>query len=196
VWAFGPAVDGPNVLLDDTLAGEVDKGLLGAVRDSIVQGFQWGTREGPLCDEPIRNVKFKITDAAIADEPLHRGGGQVCALASVLPCCIAVGDAAADTPLPSPLLPITTTITTITTITTPPHSHAPGHSDGTPCVLQCFSDGHTAPDGAGLLRGGVHAGRLHCRNIQCARQAAWPRHTRSATPWHAAVQRAGLPASD
>jgi len=37
VWAFGPAIDGPNVLLDDTLAGEVDKGLLGAVRDSIVQ---------------------------------------------------------------------------------------------------------------------------------------------------------------
>jgi hypothetical protein len=65
------------VLLDDTLAGEVDKGLLGAVRDSIVQGFQWGTREGPLCDEPIRNVKFKVTDALIADEPLHRGGGQV-----------------------------------------------------------------------------------------------------------------------
>jgi hypothetical protein len=30
-------VDGPNLLLDDTLAGEVDKGLLGAVRDSIVQ---------------------------------------------------------------------------------------------------------------------------------------------------------------
>lgn len=37
VWAFGPTVDGPNLLLDDTLAGEVDKGLLGAVRDSIVQ---------------------------------------------------------------------------------------------------------------------------------------------------------------
>lgn len=42
-----------------------------------LQGFQWGTREGPLCDEPIRNVKFKITDALIADEPLQRGGGQV-----------------------------------------------------------------------------------------------------------------------
>lgn len=39
--------------------------------------FQWGTREGPLCDEPIRNVKFKIIDATIAPEPLHRGGGQV-----------------------------------------------------------------------------------------------------------------------
>ena len=43
-----------------------------------VQGFQWGTREGPLCDEPIRNVKFKILDATIAPEPLARGGGQVC----------------------------------------------------------------------------------------------------------------------
>lgn len=42
-----------------------------------MQGFQWGTREGPLCDEPIRNVKFKILDAVIASEPLHRGGGQI-----------------------------------------------------------------------------------------------------------------------
>lgn len=39
--------------------------------------FQWGAREGPLCDEPIRNVKFKILDATIAQEPLHRGGGQI-----------------------------------------------------------------------------------------------------------------------
>ena len=30
---------------------QVDKSLLGAVKDSIVQGFQWATREGPLCDE-------------------------------------------------------------------------------------------------------------------------------------------------
>ena len=30
---------------------QVDKSLLSSVRDSIVQGFQWGTREGPLCDE-------------------------------------------------------------------------------------------------------------------------------------------------
>lgn len=77
LWAFGPDRQGPNVLMDDTLAGEVDKNLLNAVRDSVVQGFQWGVREGPLCDEPIRNVKFKILDATIAPEPIHRGGGQV-----------------------------------------------------------------------------------------------------------------------
>ncbi|XP_077351694.1 116 kDa U5 small nuclear ribonucleoprotein component [Festucalex cinctus] len=77
IWAFGPDTTGPNILVDDTLPSEVDKALLGSVKDSIVQGFQWGTREGPLCDEPIRNVKFKILDALIAQEPLHRGGGQV-----------------------------------------------------------------------------------------------------------------------
>ncbi|KAE8768464.1 hypothetical protein D1007_60075 [Hordeum vulgare] len=68
---------GPNILLDDSLSVEVDKNLLNAVKDSIVQGFQWGAREGPLCDEPIRNVKFKILNANIAPEPLHRGGGQI-----------------------------------------------------------------------------------------------------------------------
>ncbi|KAK7860683.1 110 kda u5 small nuclear ribonucleoprotein component clo, partial [Quercus suber] len=77
IWAFGPDKQGPNILLDDTLSGEVDKNLLNAVKDSIVQGFQWGAREGPLCDEPIRNVKFKIVDARIAPEPLHRGSGQI-----------------------------------------------------------------------------------------------------------------------
>lgn len=47
----GPNSNGANILLDDTLAAEVDKTLLSSCRDSIVQGFQWGTREGPLCDE-------------------------------------------------------------------------------------------------------------------------------------------------
>ncbi|KAG6613343.1 U5 small nuclear ribonucleoprotein component [Phytophthora cinnamomi] len=53
VWAFGPESNGPNVLLDDT------------------------RHRRPLCDEPIRNTKFKILDATIASEPIHRGGGQV-----------------------------------------------------------------------------------------------------------------------
>eukprot|EP00794_Sanderia_malayensis_P011954 gene11954-13191_t len=77
IWAFGPDAAGPNILVDDTLPSEVDKGLLNSVRDYIVQGFQWGTREGPLCDEPIRNVKFKMLDAGIAMEPIHRAGGQI-----------------------------------------------------------------------------------------------------------------------
>ena len=66
-----------NLAPKQKCAGEQDKVALSAARDSIVQGFQWGVKEGPLCDEPLRNVKFKLTEAAIAAEPLHRGGGQI-----------------------------------------------------------------------------------------------------------------------
>lgn len=51
IWAFGPDDSGPNILLNETLPSEVDKTLLNSVKDHIKQGFQWGTREGPLCDE-------------------------------------------------------------------------------------------------------------------------------------------------
>ena len=51
IWAFGPEESGPNILLDDTLPSSVDKKLLGTVKEHIKQGFQWGAREGPLCDE-------------------------------------------------------------------------------------------------------------------------------------------------
>ncbi|SJX63094.1 probable ribosomal elongation factor EF-2 [Sporisorium reilianum f. sp. reilianum] len=77
VWAFGPDERGANILVDDTLPSEVDKTLLYAVKESIAQGFQWGCREGPLADEPMRNVKFRILDAELAAEPMHRGGGQI-----------------------------------------------------------------------------------------------------------------------
>jgi len=77
VWGFAPDERGANILVDDTLPSEVDKGLLNSIRDYILQGFQWSCREGPLCDEPMRNVKFKILDASIAPEPIHRGGGQI-----------------------------------------------------------------------------------------------------------------------
>jgi len=78
IWAFGPEANhGPNVLVDDTLPTEVNKNLLRSVKDSVVQGFQWATREGPLCEEPIRNVKFKLLHAQLAQEPLLRAAGQI-----------------------------------------------------------------------------------------------------------------------
>eukprot|EP00297_Palpitomonas_bilix_P001843 CAMPEP_0113882254 /NCGR_PEP_ID=MMETSP0780_2-20120614/8845_1 /TAXON_ID=652834 /ORGANISM="Palpitomonas bilix" /LENGTH=977 /DNA_ID=CAMNT_0000869233 /DNA_START=47 /DNA_END=2980 /DNA_ORIENTATION=+ /assembly_acc=CAM_ASM_000599 len=77
VWAFGPDARGPNVLQDDTLASEVNKSLLNTVKSSVVQGFQWCVREGPLCEEPIRNVRFKVLHAELSDEPVFRGGGQI-----------------------------------------------------------------------------------------------------------------------
>jgi len=77
IWAFGPETNSTNILFNDTLPYEVDTKLLGEVKAPIVQAFQWATREGPLCEEPIRGVKFKLQHAKIASEPMHRGGGQI-----------------------------------------------------------------------------------------------------------------------
>ena len=62
---------GPNILLDDTLPTEVNKALLYTVRESIEQGFRWGCREGPLCDEPMRNIKCKVPTAPVHTIPFH-----------------------------------------------------------------------------------------------------------------------------
>ena len=49
-------------------SNQVDKARLGSVRESIRQGFQWATREGPLCDE--RTCFFLG-----GGEPSHSVGG-------------------------------------------------------------------------------------------------------------------------
>jgi 116 kDa U5 small nuclear ribonucleoprotein component len=77
IWAFGPDEMGPNILQDDTLPSSVDKKMLKTVQESIKQGFSWGTREGPLCEEPIRNTKFRLTNVELASEAIYRGGGQI-----------------------------------------------------------------------------------------------------------------------
>ena len=71
-----PMRQGPKAPSCPTPA-QVDKGLLNSIREYVMQGFQWGCREGPLCEEPMRNLKFKILDASIAPEPINRGGGQI-----------------------------------------------------------------------------------------------------------------------
>jgi len=78
VWAFGDSpTHGPNILMNDTLPSEVDKSLLSSCKSGIIQGFQWATREGPLCEEPVRSTKIKLLDTVLADKPIHRGAGQI-----------------------------------------------------------------------------------------------------------------------
>ncbi|OCL11024.1 P-loop containing nucleoside triphosphate hydrolase protein [Glonium stellatum] len=77
IWAFGPDDMGPNILQNDTLPSDVNQTLLKSVRDTIRQGFSWATREGPLCEEPIRNTKFRVMDVSLAPEAIFRGGGQI-----------------------------------------------------------------------------------------------------------------------
>lgn len=77
IWAFGPDDVGPNILMDDTLPDEVDKKLLATVKESVKQGFQWAVRDGPLCEEPIRNTQFKIIDMVLAAQPNLRNSSQI-----------------------------------------------------------------------------------------------------------------------
>jgi len=65
------------MLIDYTLSSEVDKDRLNLVRESIVQGFQWATREGPLCEEQMMNTKFKLLEGEFAPEAVFRSQGQL-----------------------------------------------------------------------------------------------------------------------
>jgi len=86
IWCFGPEGSGPNMFIDCT------KGVqyLNEIKDSVVAGFQWATKEGPMAEENVRGVRFNLYDVTLHADAIHRGGGQIiptarrCLYASVL----------------------------------------------------------------------------------------------------------------
>lgn len=73
IWCFGPEGTGPNLLVDCTKAVQ----YLNEIKDSVVAGFQWATKEGVLCEENMRGVRFNIYDVTLHADAIHRGGGQI-----------------------------------------------------------------------------------------------------------------------
>jgi elongation factor 2 len=73
IWAFGPDTNGANLLVDQTKAVQ----YLNEIKDSVVSGFQWATREGPIAEEPMRSIRFNILDVTLHADAIHRGGGQL-----------------------------------------------------------------------------------------------------------------------
>jgi len=73
IWCFGPDTDGPNLMMD------CSKGVqyLNEIKDSVVAGFQWATKEGVMCDENLRAVRFNVFDVTLHADAIHRGGGQI-----------------------------------------------------------------------------------------------------------------------
>ena len=77
LWAFGPSWDhGTSVLFNDVISPLVPKTTLNSVRESVVEGFQWATREGPLVEETVRNCRLKMLDVFVSD-PAMCGSGQI-----------------------------------------------------------------------------------------------------------------------
>merc|ERR1711990_848286 len=86
IWCFGPEGTGPNMVID------VSKGVqyLNEIKDSVVAGFQWASKEGVLCDENMRGVRFNIHDVTLHADAIHRGGGQIIPTARrvLYACCM------------------------------------------------------------------------------------------------------------
>jgi len=73
IWSFGPNTNGPNVLVDCT------KGVqyLNEIKDSLVAGLQWVSKEGVLTQENMRGIRFNLMDVVLHADAIHRGGGQI-----------------------------------------------------------------------------------------------------------------------
>lgn len=86
IWCFGPDGTGPNILVDIT------KGVqyLNEIKDSVATGFQWTTKQGALCEENMRGVRFDSHDVALHADAVHRGGGQIIPTARNV-CCYSYG---------------------------------------------------------------------------------------------------------
>jgi elongation factor 2 len=86
IWGFGPDMTGANIIFD------ASKGVnyLGEIRESVVAGFQWASKSGPMTEEQLRGVAFKLLDVTLHADAIHRGMGQImptsrrCLFASVL----------------------------------------------------------------------------------------------------------------
>jgi U5 small nuclear ribonucleoprotein component len=64
VWAFGPdSRCGPNILVDDVLPPKPT--FSETLRSVIQRSFTWSCRVGPLCDEMIRGVLFRIVEVQL-----------------------------------------------------------------------------------------------------------------------------------
>jgi elongation factor 2 len=47
------------------------------IKESVVSSFQGASKQGVLCEENIRGMRFNITDCELHTDSIHRGGGQM-----------------------------------------------------------------------------------------------------------------------
>lgn len=73
IWGFGPGGNGPNMVLDVTTGVQ----YLNEVRDHCMNGFQSATENGPLAEEACVGLIFKVHDAKLHSDSIHRGGAQI-----------------------------------------------------------------------------------------------------------------------
>jgi len=73
IWCWGPETSGANVVVDQTSAVQ----YLLEIKEHVNSAFQWTTKEGPLCEENMRGIRFNIMDVTMHADSIHRGAGQI-----------------------------------------------------------------------------------------------------------------------
>jgi elongation factor 2 len=73
IWCFGPDNTGPNMVVDATKAVQ----YMNEIKESVVSSFQWSSKQGVLCEENMRGMRFNIYDCELHTDAIHRGGGQI-----------------------------------------------------------------------------------------------------------------------
>jgi elongation factor 2 len=83
IWAWGPETEGANVVVDQTQAVQ----YMNEIKEHVNSAFQWTTKEGPLCEENMRGIRFNIMDVTLHADSIHRGAGQI--MPPTRRCCFA-----------------------------------------------------------------------------------------------------------
>merc|ERR1712025_1488625 len=61
LWCYGPETDGANVVVDKTVAVQ----YVNEIKEHVNSAFQWASKEGPLCEENMRSVRFNLVDVTL-----------------------------------------------------------------------------------------------------------------------------------
>merc|ERR1712048_524838 len=73
IWCYGPETEGANIVVDQTVGVQ----YLLEIKEHVNSAFQWCTKEGPLCEENMRGIRFNLTDVTLHTDSIHRGAGQI-----------------------------------------------------------------------------------------------------------------------
>merc|ERR1712070_1356833 len=83
VWCWGPETEGANLVVDMTQAVQ----YMNEIKEHVNSAFQWTSKEGPLCEENMRGIRFNIMDVTLHADSIHRGAGQI--MPPTRRCCFA-----------------------------------------------------------------------------------------------------------
>lgn len=83
-WAVAPEIAPVNVFVNDTTGVQ----YLNEVEGAISSGFISTCFKGPLCEEPIRGVRFNLKDVKVHADNVHRSDNQIPTRAVMFACML------------------------------------------------------------------------------------------------------------